>query len=120
MASARARASTHRATDSSRFALFTDASPHYPPAALVKREHLQDSDSLISPNPVRIELRRATLAPGETLPPPAAPFEIVGAESKYLGRLIPHLDGSFTNGEKQPLGVLILTITPLGSATPTP
>lgn len=76
-------------------------------------------ESLVSDNtgefasgPGRMMLSRETLAPGEMLPAPDADtYQLVAAESKYLGYLRRPPDGSVTNLEKTPLTVLILTIT---------
>ncbi len=82
-----------------------------------------DYEQQFAPGPGRLELSRATLQPGEMLPPPTAgTYQLVAAESTYLGYLRRSPDGSVTNLEKTPLTVLILTITQdyptLTTATP--
>jgi hypothetical protein len=65
-----------------------------------------------APGPAEITLQRTTLDPGESVPAPrAGTFQLVGAESKYLGYLTRSPDGAVTNREKEPLGVLVLTVT---------
>ncbi|MFN8590520.1 MAG: hypothetical protein U0031_03585 [Thermomicrobiales bacterium] len=64
-----------------------------------------------APGPARLELSRATLQPGETMAPPDdGVLRLVATETMYLGYLRHSPDGSVTNLEKAPLGVLVLTV----------
>lgn len=81
-------------------------------AKQTRYEELVTGYATFQPGPARIELTRATLQPGEKLPaPPDGAYRLVATESKYLGYLRRSPDGSVTNLEKTPLGVLILTVS---------
>ncbi len=78
----------------------------------VKQESLVTARATFAPGPAEISLRRATIEAGASVPPPpVGTFQIVAAESKYLGYLGRHRDGSVTNLEKEPLTVLIVGVT---------
>lgn len=78
----------------------------------VRLELLARSRTVFSSDRASIGLRRAVIAPEETIPPPPADtFQLVGSESKYLGYLGRRPDGSVVNLEKEPLVVLIVTVT---------
>ena len=77
----------------------------------ITAESLVTGRGKFTAEPARVELRRATLQPGEQAQaPPDGTFQLVAAESKYLGYLGRAPDGTVTNLEKAPLGVLIVTI----------
>jgi hypothetical protein len=59
-----------------------------------------------------IALSRATLDPEASVPAPAdGTFQLVAAESKFLGYLTRAPDGTVTNREGETLDVLIATIS---------
>ncbi len=65
------------------------------------------------PGPTRIELRRATLAPGESIPA-ADPgtYQFVVGETKALAYLGRGSGGEATNKEAESLGVIVVTTRP--------
>ena len=76
-------------------------------------ESLVTSSGTFAPGPARLTLSRQTLAAGAAIPaPPQGTYQLVAAESKYLGYLARPPDGSVINREPDALGVLILTVSP--------
>jgi hypothetical protein len=63
--------------------------------------------------PARIEMRRAMLEPGESIPAPqAGVYQMVAGETKALAYLGRDRDGRVTNKETEPLGVVVVTMRP--------
>jgi hypothetical protein len=83
----------------------------------IDHQTLARSRAEFAPGEAGIALSRATLAPDASVPGPSPEtFQLVAAESKFLGYLTRAPDGSVTNREGEPLDVLIATI----SQPPTP
>ena len=78
----------------------------------IRQELLASTRSAFSAAPASVALRRAVLEPGAQVPaPPAGTLQLVASETKYLGYLGRAPDGTVTNLEKEPLGVLIVTVS---------
>jgi hypothetical protein len=83
----------------------------------IDHQTLARSRAEFAPGEAGIALRRATLAPDASVPAPAdGTFQLVAAESKFLGYVTRAPDGTVTNREGETLDVLIATISQL----PTP
>jgi hypothetical protein len=78
----------------------------------IEHETLARSRAEFAPGEAGIALSRATLEPDASVPPPAdGTFQLVAAESKFLGYLTRAPDGTATNREDETLGVLIAAIS---------
>ncbi|HEU5432812.1 MAG TPA: hypothetical protein VFU81_14190 [Thermomicrobiales bacterium] len=94
---------------------------------LIQNEMLaSDNPGIAFPaGPMRIELRRTTLAPGASLPAPqTGGYQMVAGETKALAYLVRDAGGRVTNKETEPVGVVVVTMRPaapdLTAAGPSP
>ena len=78
----------------------------------IQHETLARARGAFAPGEAEITLRRTTLDPGASVPAPTGgTFQLVAAESKFPGYLARSPDGTVTNREREPLGVLVATVT---------